>query len=1001
MEQNIKMSALAGLKSMAIAVPVAIVLSAGSVSCNRELPPVEDPPVYSFEAELPVTKISLESDLSLSWEVGDIISVFDGTDVREYTAESTGKMTTVSNTEVKIDPKLTYYAAYPADERTVFEEEGILMTVDSRQSCSENPCSYSYGIAKTDGTERHFSFNSLVSILAFNVTDPDISKIIISGNNKEFLAGRVRASYEEAYVESVINGSEQIEIIAEDVMATGRHYAAVLPQNFNSGITISMIHKEGTYSVVHIKEFECMGRGIVDLTNLEESRTSETIITTANELKKFLESAASLPSDHKVKLANDLDLELVELQPAESFGAEFDGQGHEIQNWKASRPLFTLLKESAVVKNLRLASSCEYLIDSSEASEAFLVAENCGLVADCTNEGAVKTVSGISNFTESKSIGALVSVNKGRVEGCVNNGKVAIYNKAFWKCPMWVGGVVGKTCPETPGTSVSGCSNSGYVVLHALRAKSPLFVGGVVGGSAATLQTSEYKCDALADYGQILNCSNSGRVRIENEDIASENANNINNHNLGGVIAYFEGSISGCTSTGNVEYESPTEGIFSIGRAAVGGVAGFVSGSVTACNNSAVITVKGTFGRSDALKLEAGSGAIWRECVFGGVVGYAGDNTGSTQISGCSNEGSFSFDIRSLKGDKFAIAMIGGVVGLSKSLVTGCSNSGHLLVASNVHFNNYGGIAGRSSHQLSSCSNSGSITLDNLTADVTDMSDLTCYESYVGGISGVHAVAEYTSAIADCVNSGNVVFKNGVGERQMNATKKTTRIQYVGGVAGLSTGQITATSGNRILNSGEISFQSGCRTYLGGIAGAAIASVLNADNSGNIKVGVEGAGIAANSMVGGSVGIIAHQQNIQLENETAVNRGQGIGNGVTLTGGSSGNVTAILLGTTTSGIGLLAGKINAKADSEGNFYWTGASLKGYLNVTGQQDKVGLLSGGGLGVTKVFCGKEGESCTVSGVSLNGTPIAGKDDFVAHSGSAITSEMLDVTFLKFGE
>ena len=60
-----------------------------------------------------------------------------------------------------------------------------------------------------------------------------------------------------------------------------------------------------------------------------------------------------------VYLENDIDMaKMKKWVSIKEFTGTFDGKGHALLNWKAKQPLFDLLGEKGVIKNLRIDSSC-------------------------------------------------------------------------------------------------------------------------------------------------------------------------------------------------------------------------------------------------------------------------------------------------------------------------------------------------------------------------------------------------------------------------------------------------------------------------------------------------------------------------------------------------------------------------------------------------------------------------------------------------------------------
>lgn len=996
---------------------LAAALLTAITACNKEeMQPVSDGNV--FIAEAPTTKITLGDDFSLTWNAGDKVSVYDGTNTYVFTADKDGATTSLGNSSITIDPSLNYSAVYPYSESYTFSRDSVTMTIPGEQNFTKTPFGYTFCVANCNGDARRFAFKNLTSLVAFEITETDITKVTIRGRNGENLCGTIKASCKDAGFEYIYGGGvKEIVLTADTVFEPGYYYAAVLPREFTKGMLIDLTKIDGTNTVRTTKAFTLARSSYIDLEKLDQGRTWGRFITNATELQAFLNEAPTLPAETVVKFAGDIDLKGVTLEPATYYEGTLDGCGYSIKNWKTKVPLIGELDQNGKICNIVIDKSGEFEVDKETELEAFLVGANAGEVSNCINNAQVVTHSGIGAFTISKKIGGLVAINTGKIVNCTNNGEVRIYSPAFASDAttakeQWVGGIVGMTYSDDPTqASVSGCTNNAYMIFHLVRAKAGIFVGGIAGGTPAEIAGTNYYTEGLEDYGWIENCTNNAKIKIQSDDLSNSKANSINAHNIGGVIGYLQGSMKNCKSVKDtVMYIAPmvnyAGSTFHIGRAAVGGVAGYVMKSAINCENASVIKATGLFGACDKKALLAGCGSFWKESVFGGVAGYIGANDGSSEITSCTNSGKFEINIgQAVTDTNVPYAAIGGITGMAKATLNNCENTGTFDIKSNVHFNYVGGIAGLSTYAVNSCSNKAAIDFDNVvTAEsTTDGKDKTAWSFYIGGVCGIHAPASYTTAIDKCSNSGKLTAKNGIGLRHSdssNPSKTSTQIQYVGGIAGVSTGQITGTTSDPTVNSGDIDFFSR-RGYVGGVAGEAAASILHANNSGNINApGVGNEGVTASSMLGGVAGTVFATFSIQLDNETAAKgHGQGDKKGIELICSNSGNVTGIQASGSQSGFGLLSGKINSNGDADGNTVWSGSTLTGKLSVTGGKDfaKVGFISAGGIGCAKVICGTSEAKCQVGNVYYNGTKINTKGDFAAKLGFASTSA--DLTYTDF--
>ncbi|GEM_PF-4849180 len=706
-----------------------------------------------------------------------------------------------------------------------------------------------------------------------------------------------------------------------------------------------------------------------------------TEIKTASELEHFLSLAASLDADAAYTLGADIDLKDVALTSAESYKGSLSGNGHKLINWTATAPLFKTLSGS--VSDLVIDASCKYNVSEYD-NVAFVAAHNSGTVRNCVNNAPI-SCTGKYVFPNSRSIAAIVAVNDGVVSGCVNNGTVDIVSEGFYQAALWLGGVVGKTSASAAElTSVKECTNNGKLSLTVDRCKSPTFIGGVVGGTPADTVKTLYISEGMKDYGVISGCTNTAAVTVTWNEMAVP----VLNANIGGVIGYLQGTLTSCENKGALSFDIPSTGETPLKHTSLGGVAGFVLKSVTRCNNSGTVSVKGLLGGGtvgDSMGTSYYPGTL-----LGGVVGMAGPNDGTCVIEECNNNGVLDFQPQMVASGK-PIYFVGGIVGYGKAPIQNCNNTKAVTLKSNCKNKYLGGIVGQSSYEVVSCTNSGTITLDNVVKE--NDSDFSLV-SYLGGISAYHAVDAASKKISLCSNSGEINYLNGPAG--------ATNINYVGGIAGLSLGEVHGGStDSRCFNSGNINYLGTTRCYVGGICGQTAAKILWMDNSGSITAtGASNAGIANSSMVGGFVGVASHSLDATLDGGTKTKYGVGSAK-AGYTGNQTGNVTAVLAdGSTGTGVGLVFGKLNAAGSVKtapdgtavnGFCNYHSATVSGALSVTGGSTiKAAIFAGAGFGtygsapVGIIFGIESGHSKLKAPISVNGVTITADNykDYLAY-------------------
>lgn len=189
---------------------------------------------------------------------------------------------------------------------------------------------------------------------------------------------------------------------------------------------------------------------------------------------------------------------------------------------------------------------------------------------------------------------------------------------------VFAGGIIGGWTASGEQT-ITGCSNTGWVYtlnsdhgdLAAGDTKTPLWscYGGIAGMGAGTSQALNGGFNTITGK-TFTNCTNSGTIQIYCQGRFC----------IGGIVAYTENNISGCTCTGNITGHT-SGGIGTVDgnyhRNITGGVVGLFTGStITNSKYNATLNTNGSSPFS----------------YDGGIIGYA--YTGSITLNTCKVGGS-------------------------------------------------------------------------------------------------------------------------------------------------------------------------------------------------------------------------------------------------------------------------------------------------------------------------------------------------------------------------
>lgn len=720
----------------------------------------------SFESS---SKITIDNDWALSWEAGDNILTYDGTSATVLTAASSGSQTCFTAESFVIDAAKTYSTIYPA-ENASFDLGQASVVVASSAVPSSGAFPSAPAVAVSSGVDKSFCFKNVCGLVSFTISESDIASVTIYGKNlAEDVAGKVSINCSDATY-SVLKGEKYITLKADETtggaFVTGRYYVAVLPQTFADGMSITLHKLDGSKIRRNYDAFTLGRSQHIDLNELASGATfkSEFTIKNAAELQAFLSIADKCSASTIATLANDIDLSGFTLTPATSYNGTFDGAGYKLKNWTSNTTLFTLAESEAVIKNVILDESCVFSITTGDARPSFVVRTNNGTVSSCKNYASI-------SYTESSpkniNFGTIVSYNEGLVEECENFGDLTIVvGDGSSVVSQRYGGVVGAYSREDNGIAVSGCTNHGAISFTCNNAASKgcnIVVGGVVaiGATNTNPVASNY-----VSLGKVSNCVNEATV-----DVSVLSGSKVNHINAGGVLGYAEGQLEECSNTGAISVIVASSASTS-GRPAVGGVAGCAVFGAKKCINSGKVTVSGTF--SSITKASSFSAANYLPSV-GGVCGYAGTGTGSTDVlvESCTNSGEVdvTFDMDATQKVESNAA---GIVGNTTAYVNDCTNNaeGAVDVKSQSYTTNVGGVVGKCSINLNKGINKAPVTLD---LQIIEANGNKSTSAKVGGVAGfVNKSSE--GIINQNQNYGVVKLENGVYTSE--------NISYVGGVIG-------------------------------------------------------------------------------------------------------------------------------------------------------------------------------------------------------------------------
>ena len=800
---------------------------------------------------------------SVIWCENDAIALYDASGVREFTIKE-GSISDDGRTAVfegMVDVETTdIYAVYPFDAAVSCTDGKIVATTMSEQTVESGKVADGAIVSVAKGKKGEaLQFKNVVGVFRLDVNYEDVTEIYLDG---AALAGTATfdAATGEMEADSATETSDFVTLLpAGETFEKGSYFIPLLPGTTPKGdFHISMVRKENK-GAVHIANDEVTvprsSGFFVDDTNLTESF----IIKDAATLQTFLTNAKNYDAAHVATVIRDIDLTGVTITPATTYAGTFNGGNHSLKNWSttSAKPLFTATATGAVVKDFVLDASCTFTMAETDNKQAYVVATNAGTVSGVTNKASIDYTRATDKPMQSRYFGTIVGYSTGLVSDCHNEGNITIDipNLDYTETSgneyqhQRVGGVVGSFAVGSGKVGVTGCTNSGNITYNFKGTSTDAFkphfaIGGVCGMLAAG--GTPKKSSEATNQGTIENCTNSGQIKLYEEKILGSNYSNV-----GGVIGYLEGTITGCvnTETGKVtlELKNDKDGT-KVSAPSVGGVAGTVlKGDVLNCSNAAPVYMTGYIqgGKNDA----AYSGGTEIPAI-GGVVAKAGAIAEDTtlKIQDCMNSGEVSGTVWNSNNIR-----MGGIVGWTSIPVVGSGantlkNSGDVALNTSTTFKTayIGGVIGHSISTFNKIYNTGDVT-------VVNSSTSTAQKGYIGGVAG------YMSKVAEnTFKQGN---NNGAINVSGGKADPDGKEEYmIGGVVGNSGATKVTSNGTGWAdcntNYGDITVNSPVKVYVGGILGrigaknSGTGDTARCKNRGNITV----KNPASGSCVGGIIG---------------------------------------------------------------------------------------------------------------------------------------------------
>ena len=223
--------------------------AAAVVSCAKEN--FVEPSENNFRiavAETDATKSYLNDHYQIVWERGaDKVSLFLKTDNNCLTATTTGTTTYLEKAgELAGTTSKWAYALYPYDADATNSTGTVTTTLPAAQKAIPNQYSNIIAVGASDlsgSTPTPIHFQTCVTLVEVDLQTDGVKTISLRGNNGETLAGTLRMTVPSADDKvpdpTIVNGLKEVSLSDNGkVLAKGKYYLAIAPQEFPKGLRI-------------------------------------------------------------------------------------------------------------------------------------------------------------------------------------------------------------------------------------------------------------------------------------------------------------------------------------------------------------------------------------------------------------------------------------------------------------------------------------------------------------------------------------------------------------------------------------------------------------------------------------------------------------------------------------------------------------------------------------------------------------------------------------------
>ena len=603
-----------------------------------------------FSASSEQTTKTYVDGLSVLWEAGDEIAVFDdaGSEKAVLALES-GAGTKSATFKGAVSSAATkFFAAYPAASVSAASDSVLTVSVPAEQKLvaggrNLDPAAL-VGVAATEGNE--LSFKNVIAAIRFTVDMNNIVSVSLKGNAGEKVAGTVKVDATNGEIVEVADSLTEVTLTpAGETFEPGQYVFTLLPAQFPQGLTLTFTDKEGNATErVNNTDLTIARSRLLDLGAFIKLYDSELTFNPgeSKDIRVLSQGVGGLavenvPDGWKVDAASLADGLLKITAPA--AGAAVPAGAFDLKGTSAAGN--AVVSDDVVIRLYGINSKAEFLEfrslyqgdDETDNSRLNSPVVDPAVIGKYLVDGAVSLNADVAFDTDDMLLKA--------------------YIFKYWNLPL-----------EGNGHSIT-IDFEGNVSLCALFQYLGADVRNLtIAGSASVDYTGEARLASLA--------ATSSNTEFELKNVSSSVAlSSVNKvSDLGGLIAYVNQgtvTIDGCSFTGSVDYAPEAVAA----APAFGGLVGRVNTTLTVKNSSvgapfdialdnrklcgvANSGVGGIIGVTNAEKTVSLNNVTNKAVIkvtgvntgedrshFAQIVG---NNLAGADLSGCTEEGSITFE---------------------------------------------------------------------------------------------------------------------------------------------------------------------------------------------------------------------------------------------------------------------------------------------------------------------------------------------------------------------